>query len=138
MPSRPSPQTSVPAPLTVAASLVAVQGVVLTLLAVAELANLSFQRLTMGITTTVFFALCGVGLLVCAWGLRRLATWARSPAVLAQLIQLGVAWSFRGDPTTLVAIGLAVTALVVLAGLLHPASTEALVDDPTGSRSADS
>ena len=46
--------------------------------------------------------------------------------VLAQLIQLGLAWSFRGDPTTLVAVGLAVVAVLVLAGIFHPASLEAL------------
>ena len=56
-------------------------------------------------------------------------SWARGPAVLAQLIQLGLAWSFRGDPTTLVAIALAVVALVALAGIFHPASTHALTDE---------
>ena len=50
--------------------------------------------------------------------------------MLAQLIQLGVAWSFRGGETTWVAIALAVVALVVLAGLLHPASIDATSEDP--------
>jgi hypothetical protein len=50
--------------------------------------------------------------------------------LLAQLIQLGTAWSFRGGDTTWIAVGLAVVALVVAAGVLHPASVEALADRP--------
>ena len=40
-----------------------------------------------------------------------------------------MAWSFRGGDTTVVAIAIAVVAVVVLAGLFHPASVEALADD---------
>ena len=121
-----------PAPLVVAASLVAVEGALLLLYAVAELVSLTSGRLTMGLTTALFFAAYGAGLVVCAWQLTRGQSWARSPVVLAQLIQLGVAWSFRGGSTTWVAISLAVVALVVLAGVLHPASVEAL--DPRQDR----
>ena len=119
------------APLVVAASLVAVEGLVLLLLAVLELASLSSQRLTMGVTTTGFFAVYGGALLLLAWSVHRGRSWARSPIVLAQLIQLGLAWSFRGGDTTLVAVALAVVAVIVVAGLLHPASIEALADDPS-------
>lgn len=101
----------------------------MVLLAVAELASLSAGRLTMGITTAVFFLGYGLTLVLCGALLSRRVTWARSPAVLAQLIQLGLAWSFRGDPTTLVAFGLAVVALVVLAGIFHPTSLEALAEE---------
>ena len=103
-------RTDHPAPLVVAASLVAVEGVVLLLLAVLELANLSSQRLTMGVTTAGFFAVYGAALLLFAWSVHRGHSWARSPIVLAQLIQLGLAWSFRGGDTTLVAVALAVVA----------------------------
>ena len=119
-----------PAPLTVAASLVAVEGLVLLLLALLEVGTLSTARLVMGLTTAVFFAVYGVGLLLCAWQLTRRASWARSPVVLAQLIQLGIAWSFRGGGTTWLAILLAAAALVVCAGVLHPDSIDALSDDP--------
>ncbi|MDN4162731.1 hypothetical protein [Nocardioides abyssi] len=129
--------SATPAPLAVAASLTAVEGVVLVLLAVAELAHLTPGRVTMNVTTTGFFLLCGAALLLCAWGLKRHATWSRSPAVLAQLFGLGVAWSFRGGNLPLVAIGLAVTAVVVLAGIFHPASTAVLTDDPTGAGRGD-
>ena len=118
-----------PTPLTVAASLVALEGVVVVLLAVVELVSLSSTRLTMGLTTTGFFIAYGAALVGCGVLLARRASWARGPAVLAQLIQLGLAWSFRGSPTTLVAVALAIVAAVVLAGIFHPASIDALAEE---------
>jgi hypothetical protein len=114
----------------VAASLVAGEGGLLLLLAVLELRSLSTDRASMAVTVAVFFLVYGVGLLLCARAVTRGQSWARSPIVLAQLIQLGVAWNYRGAPTTGLAIGLVVVAAVVLAGLLHPASVEALADRP--------
>ena len=98
-------------------------------LTVVERASLSSDRLTMGVTTTAFFVAYGIGLVGCGLLLARQVSWARGPAVLAQLIQLGLAWSFRAAPTTLVAVALAVVALVALAGIFHPASTHALTDE---------
>ena len=46
--------------------------------------------------------------------------------LLAQLIQLGLAWNFRAGDTLPVAIVLALVAVLVLAGLLHPRSIDAL------------
>lgn len=126
------PGSGLPAPLLVAASLVAVEGLVVVLLAIVEVVSLDGARLTMGLTTTVFFLVYGVALVGCAVLLRGRSSWARSPAVLAQLIQLGLAWNFRSEPTTLIALALAVVALVVLAGIFHPASLEALADEPAG------
>ena len=80
----------------------------------------------MGVTTTVFFLVYGAGLAFCAWRVTRLESWARAPLVLAQLIQLGVAWSFRGGSSTPVAVGLALVAVLVIAGIFHPASLDAL------------
>lgn len=119
----------VPAPLVVAASLAAVEGLVLIVLAIAELVSFSTDRVALGLTTAAFFALAGAALVWCAYSVTRLRPWARSPILLAQLIQLGLAWNFRDDPTTLIAIALAVVAAVTLAGLLHPLSMEALADD---------
>ena len=124
---RPSPKR--PAPLIVAASLVAVEGLLLLVFAVLEVANLDADRVTMGATTSIFFAAYGAGLLLCAWSLVRGHSWARSPVVLTQLIGLGLAWSFRGGDTTGVAIAIAVVAAIVLVGLFHPASLAALADD---------
>ena len=120
-----------PAPLVVATSLVAVEGLLLLGYAVLELASVSADRATVALTTAVFFAAYGALLLGCAWALTRGRSWARSPVVLAQLIQLGLAWSFRGDGTTWVAVALAVVALVVLVGLLNPVSVDALAEHET-------
>jgi hypothetical protein len=117
-----------PAPLVVAASLVAVEGLLLLGYAVLELASISTDRAAVALTTAVFFAAYAVLLLLCARAVTRRQSWARSPIVLTQLIQLGVAWSFRGGSTTAVAVGLAVVAVVVVAGVLSPASIEALSD----------
>ncbi len=117
-----------PAPLIVAASLVAIEGLLLVGYAVLELASVSSDRVAVAVTTSVFFAAYGVLLLAGARAITRGESWGRSPIVLAQLIQLGVAWSFRGADTTLVAITLAVVALVVLAGLFAPSSIDALSD----------
>jgi uncharacterized membrane protein (DUF2068 family) len=123
MPVTPKP-SSAPPPLTVAASLVAVQGLVLVGLAVAEVADLEADRRAMGLSTAGFFAAYGVLLLVAGWGLWRVATWSRGPALITQLILLGLAWNLREH--VLAAVALLLVALVVLAGVLHPASVEAL------------
>jgi hypothetical protein len=126
MSERPSDRLAfqAPPPLVAAASLAAVEGLVIGAVGLVELVNLSSGRLTMGLTTTVFFAAYAAGLLFCAWQVNRGTPWVRSPLVLAQLIQLGIAWNFRGSPA--VSIALALVALVVLAGLFHPASMRAL------------
>ncbi|GAA1128713.1 hypothetical protein [Nocardioides aquiterrae] len=121
-----------PAPLLVAASLVAVEGLLLLGYAVLELASFSADRAAVALTTALFFAAYGLLLLAAAWAVTRGRSWARSPIVLAQLIQLGVAWSFRGGETTAVAVALAVVALVVLVGILLPSSIDALGEHDQG------
>lgn len=117
---------SAPPPLVMAASVAAVEGLMLVALALLELFSLSSSRLTMGLTTAAFFAAFGVLLIVCGWVVTRGQTWARGPILMAQLIGLGLAWNLRGGQTTLVAVAIVVVAAVVIAGLLHPASVEAL------------
>jgi hypothetical protein len=109
-----------------AASLAAVEGVVVIALAVLEIASLTGGRVTMGVTTTLFFALYGGLLIVCAWAITHGGAWARGPILLAQLIQLGLAWNLRGGETTLLSLGIGVVALVAIAGLIHPRSVEAI------------
>ena len=120
----PAPSEDNPPPLTTAASLVAVEGLVLVALAVAELADLSSDRMSMGISTALFFLIFGAALGLCAWALTRRQGWTRGPVLLTQLIQLGLAWNLRDVP--LVAVALAVCAAVVLAGMLHPATLRVL------------
>jgi hypothetical protein len=119
----------VPAPLVVAASLAALEAFVLAGLGVLELANLRIARLTMGVTTAGFFLAAAVGLGWCAWSLWKVQRWARGPVVMAQLIQLGLAWNLWDGQTKPLSAGLAVVALVTTAGLLHPASTHVLEED---------
>jgi len=118
-----------PAPLLVAAALVGVEAIVLVLLGLAEVLALSGARVTMGVTTAVFFLVYGAGLVFCGFAVSRLKSWARAPIVVAQLIQLMVAWSFGGGSTTPVAIGVSVVALLVLLAIFHPDSRAALDDD---------
>ena len=113
-----------PPQLTVAASLVAVQGFVLVALAVLELVNVSSERLSLGVSAAVFFLVYGGLLLLCAWALTRQQGWTRGPVLITQLIQLGLAWNLRDLPV--VAVALALTAAVVIAGMLHPATLKTL------------
>lgn len=113
----------------VATSLAAVEAVLLVLYGVVELTVLDSDRATMGVSTAVFFLVYGAGLGYCAWKTYRRDSWARSPVVMAQLIQLGVAWSFWGGSSTVASVALGLTAIVVLAGIFHPASLAALGDE---------
>jgi len=116
--------TSRPASLTIAVALVGLEALVLTVVAVLDLADLSGDQVTMGTTAAVFLLLYAAALALCGYGLLRLVSWARSPVVLTQLIQLGLAWDSRHNPA--VAVPLALVALAVLAAILAPASLAAL------------
>ena len=123
------PDTGPPPPLLVAASLAAVEAFVLAGLGLLEVANLRSIRLAMGITTSLFFLAAAAGLAWCAWSLWKVRRWARGPVVMVQLIQLGLAWNLWAGSTKPLSIGLAVVAVVVVLGLVHPASTEVLERD---------
>lgn len=115
-----------PAPLAVAAGLTFVEGILTFIFGVGEAVSIDSDRLAMGLTTAVFFTAYGATLLVCAWGMNTVRAWSRGPVLLAQLIWLGLAWNFRSGETLPIAIVLVVSAVIVLAGLLHPRSIEAL------------
>jgi hypothetical protein len=106
--------------------LVGLQSAALFGLAGLEVASMDADRLSVALTSSVFFLLYGAGLAASAVGLIRGRRWARSPIVLTQLISLGVAWSFKGGETTWVAVSLTLVAVAVLGLVLHPDSTEAL------------
>lgn len=118
-----------PRPLLVAVAVVGLEALLLLGVGLFEVAVLSTSRAVMGVSTIVFFLVYGAGLAWCGWRLFRLDSWARAPVVLAQLIQIPVAWSFRGGGTTLVAYGLMVLAVAALVGIFHPASLRALSPD---------
>jgi hypothetical protein len=121
--------TPLPPPLVVAASLAGLEGLLVLGYGVLEAANVHAERATMGITTAVFFAILGTALVSCAWLVTHGRPRARSPIIVVQVIFLGLAWNLRGGSTTWVAIALALVSLLVLAGLLHPASIDALSED---------
>lgn len=133
MPVTPAdPAPVAPPPLAVAASLTALEAFVLAALGLLELANLSSIRLTMGLTTTVFFLVAAVALAWCAWSLWKVRRWARGPVVMAQLIQLGLAWNLWAGSTKPLSVALAVVAVVVIVGLVHRSSTEVLERESYG------
>jgi hypothetical protein len=121
-----------PSPLVVAASLVAVEGILLLAYGVLEAANVHSDRVAMGVTTALFLGALGLLLVACAWLVVRGRAWARSPIVVAQVLFLGLAWNFLGGATTWVSVVLALVAVIVLAGLLHPASVDALSEHGDG------
>lgn len=133
MTESPAEPASNPPPLTVAASVVAVEGIVLVLLAILEFASVSSERVGLGVSTAGFLMAYGVVLLAAGWGLFRRSSWSRGPVLITQLIALGIAWNVREQLP--VAIGLVLCAAIVLAGLLHPDTIEALESDPTAPRS---
>jgi hypothetical protein len=119
-------ETALPPSLVVAASLAGLEGLLVLGYGVLEATHVHAQRVAMGITTSAFFLILGGALAASAWLVGRGRPGARSPIIVVQVLLLGLAWSFRGGSTTWVAVALATLATLVLAGLLHPASTTAL------------
>lgn len=116
----------VPTPLKVAAGIVVLQALWMIGLTIAELASLNPARLEMGTTTSLFFGAAGIGLLMCAWALLKLRAWGRGPVLLAQLVQLGLAWNLRDGDFVWVAVLMAVVAAVALVCLVNKQSIAAL------------
>lgn len=110
-----------PIALRVALTVVLLEAVAFVVLAVAEVVSLSGDRLSMGVSTAGFFLGYGLVLLFCARGMWQGQTWGRSIVVMGQLIQLGVAWSYRSATPDL-AGALGVSALLVLLGIFVPSS----------------
>ena len=115
--------------LAVGAGLAALEGVVLLVYAVLEVAHATSGRVGLAVSTAVFFAVVGGALVTCAYGLWRAHSWARSPVIVVQLITLLTAFSFVGGETTPVAVVLGAVSVAVLVCLLHPRSTAALADE---------
>lgn len=122
------PRTTAPRPLLAAALITALEGVLAVLFGLAELLSLTSGRALMGLTTSLFFVILGVGFCWVGWALTRRQTWARGPALLAQLIALGSAWSFWGADTLVVSLGLGALGVIGLVAMLHPESVRALDD----------
>ncbi|MGH1562246.1 hypothetical protein [Mumia sp. DW29H23] len=123
--------TPAPTPrITVAALLLAVEGLALVVFAVLDLLDLHRDRAVLAIGTSIFFFAYAALLLVSARGLWRLQSWVRAPIAFTQLIQLGLAWNLREAAPPLAGV-FVVVAAAVLWGTLSPATSRILkaVDD---------
>jgi lipoprotein signal peptidase len=118
--------------IRLAVALVLLEAVALVALAAVEVVSLNSNRVSVGVTSAVFFGLYAAGLALAARGLYRLRAWSRGPVVLAQLIELGVAWSFAGNNTTWVSVLVAIPAIVVLIIIFRPTTTDALYGHRVG------
>lgn len=118
----------IPWPLRVGLLVVLVQALVFLGLGIAEIVSLSTTRLVMGLSTAAFFLGYGVVLAACVRGMALRSSTGRSVVMMGQLIHLGLAYSYRNVLPTLAAV-LAVSAVVAIVGIMHPASIAALDDE---------
>jgi hypothetical protein len=114
----------------VAAALLALEALIALAYAAVEIGQVQMTRAALGIGVTILMACFGLLLLLVARGVFLGKRWSRGPAVATQLILLPIAWSFRGGATTWAGIILAVLAIAVLIGVLHPRSTAVFVGPP--------
>jgi hypothetical protein len=115
--------------LGIAAIVVAVEALAYVVLAVLDVADVSSERLGLGVGAGLLLAIYGLGQLFAAWRVSQGESWARSPLVVTHLIQLLLAWNLRDGDTTWLAIVLGGCAVVVLGCLLAPPVTRALGRD---------
>jgi hypothetical protein len=126
------PQSLGPRPLTivVAAVLLALEGLIALGYAGIAVGQIRMSRAVVGLGVAILMAAFGLLLLVVARGVFLGRRWSRGPAVVAQLILLPIAWSFRGGVTTWVSLTLGALAIAVLVAVLHPRSTAVFVGPP--------
>jgi hypothetical protein len=114
--------------LLLAAAIVFAETLAYLILAVLDLANLSGNRVGTGIGVGLVLVAYGLGQAWAAWRVTHGDSWARSPLVVTQIIQILIAWNIRGTSGWLAAL-LVVTATAALACLLAPPVTRALGAD---------
>jgi hypothetical protein len=120
-----------PWPLRWAAAVTAVEALVFLVLSGFQVPGMQGEKLAMNATTFLFFVGYAAFLLLCAWQLLRLHSWARAPVVLAQILQIIIGVEFYGGRTSAVTVVAVLLAVVTLVGIFHPASLRAL-DDTVG------
>ena len=116
-----------PATLLLAAVLLGVEALTSLLFGGIALTQIRISRAMVGAGVAIWMLGYGVLLLAIARGVFLGRRWSRAPAVATQLILLPIAFSFRAAPTTWVAAAIAVVAVAILVGVLHPRSTEVFV-----------
>ncbi|SEM85442.1 hypothetical protein SAMN05660976_06174 [Nonomuraea pusilla] len=127
------PVSKRPLSLVVAAAIVALEGLVALGLGVYVAVETLVGRpddLTSALAEAAFGLLVGAGLLWVAWGgLLRMERWGRSPAVVAQIFLLPVAFTLVRSGQPLIGVPVGVAALAALVALLTRATTRALYGD---------
>ena len=103
---------------------------------VLELIETRASRAVVGSGAAIILLAYAALLIVVARGVFHGRRWSRAPAIATQLIQLPIAWSFRGGETTWFAVLLAVVSLTVIVSLLLPSSTRVFVGEPESGSSA--
>lgn len=115
-----------PLSLRLAAVFVALEALLLAVVAVLGFINPSNVGVALGLGA--LYLVSAVGLALAGVGLWERRSWGRAPVVLVQLVLLGIAWDVRHDATA-VAITSALLGVGVLVCVFHPASTRALTGD---------
>jgi hypothetical protein len=116
-----------PATLILAGVLIAIEALAAIAFGAVTLTQIRVTRAGLGGAVAILMLTYGLLLVFVARGVLRGRRWSRAPAAATQLILLPIAWSFRGSPTTWVAVLIAVTAVAIIVGLVHPRSTEIFV-----------
>jgi hypothetical protein len=116
-------------PLVVAAAILALEGLLSLGFGVLELVQVHLSRLLLGGGVAIIMICYAALLLAVSRGVLRGRRWSRAPGIATQLLQLPIAWSFRGTQTGWIAGTLALSALVVLVCLLLPTSTVIFVPE---------
>jgi hypothetical protein len=129
-----SPLGRRPFTIVMAAALLALEAVIALGYAALEVGQVRMSRAALGVGVAILMAGFGLVLLAVARGVFRGKRWSRGPAVATQLILLPIAWSFKGGGTTWVSAVLAVLAIAVLVGVLHPRSTAVFVQPAADGR----
>ena len=124
------PAASRPAPLLLAAILLGIEALTALIFGGIALTQIRLSRAIVGAEVAIWMLGYGVLLVALTRGVLRGRRWSRAPAIATQLILLPLAFSFRSEPTTLVAVAIATVAVAALVGLLHPRSTEVFVSPP--------
>jgi hypothetical protein len=119
-----------PLTIVVAAVLLALEALIALGYAALEIGQVRMSRAVVGVGVTILMACFGAFLLFVARSVFRGKRWSRGPAVATQLILLPLALSFSGGGTTWISVLLAVLAVTVLVGVLHPRSTAVFVGPP--------
>lgn len=118
-----------PTTLTIAAAIVALQGLGLVAAGLYLIGNGLFgspASVTVAVTTGLFSMLGGAALVAVAWGLIRIRLWGRSPAILWQLLTIGVGWYQVQAGLGELGIPLIAIAAATVVLLLTPSATGAL------------